>query len=81
MSNTTPNRFWAIRHPSSGSPKKTVAQFDTQREVKIPDEIANYDEFVIEEVSGRSALVDSVDQSALSETEKELLSQVYPIQE
>jgi len=76
-----PSRYWVIRHPASGSPKQTVAQFDTQGETLIPDEIADYDDFVIQEVSGRSALVDSVDQSGLSEDEKDLLSQIFPVQD
>jgi len=81
MTSKTPGRFWVIRHPASGGPKKTVAQFDNQGETQILDEIADYEDFKIQEVSGRSNLVDSVDQSGLSEDEKELLSQVYPIQE
>lgn len=74
-----PGRYWVIRHPSSGDPKKTVAQFDSKGGRRIPDEIADYGDFQIQEVSGRSSLVDSVDQSALSVGEKELLSQIYPV--
>jgi len=77
---TAPGRCWVIRHPASGSPKKTVAKFDTEGEMQIPDDVANYDDFQIQAVSGRSSLVDSVDQSGLSADEKELLSQVYPVQ-
>lgn len=75
---TAPGRFWVIRHPASGDPKKTVAQFDTGVEAEIPDEVADYEDFKIQEVAGRSSLVDSVDHSGLSTEEKELLSQVYP---
>jgi len=81
MTEQSPGRYWVIRHPASGSPKKTVAQFDTAGETQIPDEVAEYEDFKIQEVSGRSALVDSVDQSGLNEEERELLSQVYPIVE
>jgi len=75
-----PSRYWVIRHPASGDPKQTVAQFDTEGETQIPDEVANYDGWQIQEVSGRSALADSVDQSGLSDDEKDLLSQIYPVQ-
>jgi hypothetical protein len=75
-----PGRFWVIRHPASGSPKKTVAQFDTAGDTEIPDNIAEHEDFKIQKVRGRSALVDSPDQSGLSDEERELLSQVYPVQ-
>lgn len=75
-----PGRYWVIRHPASGDSKKTVAQFDTGRETQIPDEVANHHDFQIQEVSGRSSLVDSVDQSGLSDEERELLSKVFPVQ-
>jgi len=74
-----PSRFWVIRHPASGGPKKTVARFDSKGDTQIPDEVANYDEFKIQAVSGWSALVDVIDQSGLSDDEKELLSKVYPV--
>lgn len=79
MTTGAPGRFWVIRHPASGDPKKTVAQFDTQGETQIPEAIADYEDFQIQEVSGKSELVDSVDQSGLSDPEKDLLSQLYPV--
>lgn len=77
---TAPGRYWVIRHPASGDPKKTVAQFDTAGETDIPSDVSEYSDFQIQEVSGRSALLDSVDQSGLSSDEKDLLSQVYPVE-
>lgn len=76
-----PSRYWVIRHPASGTPKETVAQFDTAGGTTTPDEIADYDEFQIQSLSGRSGLTDNIDQSGLSDEEKELLSNVYPILE
>lgn len=81
MPREPPSRYWVIRHPASGDPKKTVAQFDTDTDAEIiPDDVANYDEFQSQEISGRSSLLESVDQSGLSAEEKELLSQVFPVQ-
>lgn len=81
MARESPGRFWIIRHPARGGPKKTVAQFDTKGGTVIPDEIAEYEEFQIQRISGRSALVDDIDQSGLSEEERQLLSQIYPVRE
>lgn len=74
-----PGRYWIIRHQGQSKPQ-VVAKFDTAGETLIPDEVANHDTFQIMEVSSRSALADqTIDPSVLSSTEKELISQVYPI--
>lgn len=75
-----PNQFWIISHPESEGPKNAVAQFETSGETLIPDEIANHDKFEIQELSSRDKLVGSVDHSNLTDYEKEILKQVYPIQ-
>lgn len=72
-------RYWVIRHPASGTPKKTVAQFNTSGGTPISEEVAAYPDFKMQEVSGRSSLVDDIDQSGLSESERDLLSQVYSV--
>ena len=72
-----PGRYWIIRHPQSQG--SIVAKFDTAGATQIDEGVANYDDFVIQEVSDRSALADKeIEQSELSDSEKELLSQVYP---
>ena len=69
---TAPSRFWIVRHPQSQG--AIVAKFDTVGETLIPDEIAEYDDFVIQKVSNRSALVEKeVDWSGLTENEKDRL--------
>jgi len=73
-----PSRFWVIMHPPSGG--KVVAKFDTAGTVAFPDEVFDYDDFVIVEVADRSGLKDkTIDQSGLSEDERDLLFQVYSI--
>jgi hypothetical protein len=59
-----------------------VAKFDSDTDGEIiPDEITNHDSFIIQEVSDRSALVDAtVDQTGLSQSDKDALEQVYPVQ-
>jgi hypothetical protein len=72
-------RFWVIRHQDQSQPK-VVAKFDTAGTTQIPDDVANHDTFSVLELSSRSALADqSIDHSVLSSSEKELLSQVYPV--
>lgn len=73
-----PGRFWIIQHPSSGG--NVVAKFDTQGDTRISDDIADYQDFNLIEVSDRSALADkTIDQSGLSGDEIDLLSQVFPV--
>jgi len=78
MSESPPSRFWVIQHPST---EDVVAKFDTDTDVGfIPDEVANHEDFQISELSDRSSLINqTVDQSGLSDAEKEMLSKVYPI--
>lgn len=72
-----PGRYWIIRHPSSQG--AIVAKFDTQGETRVPQEIVDSDDFRIQQVADRSALVDkSVDHSGLTDDELALLRQVYP---
>lgn len=80
MPSKAPGRYWIIRHQDQSEPK-VVAKFDTVGETQIPDDVASHDTFNVLEVSSRSALADeTIDQSVLSDTEKELLSKVYPVQ-
>jgi hypothetical protein len=74
-----PGRYWIIRHP--GQDGGIVAKFDLDTNAEIiPDEVADYGDFVIQTVADRSALADkTIDQSGLSESEKELLEFVYPV--
>ena len=77
---TAPSRLWIIRHPESQG--AIVAKFDTAGETQIPDVVADYDDFVIQSVSNRSALRDhEIDHSGLSEQDKEVLSMVYPVEQ
>ena len=74
-----PGRYWIIRHQDQSKPQ-TVAKFDTAGEIQIPDGVANHDTFNVLEVSSRSTLTDqTIDHSVLSANEKDLLSQVYPV--
>lgn len=74
-----PGRYWIIRHQDQSKPQ-TVAKFDTDGETRIPDDVMSHDTFNVLEVSGRSALADQeIDHSVLDSTEKELLSQIYPV--
>jgi hypothetical protein len=67
---------WAIiRYPSEQG--AIVAKLGNRP--LIPDEIAEYDGFVIQSAPDASGLADhDVDWSGLSDDEKTLLSQVYP---
>lgn len=77
MTQQAPGRYWIIRSPSSQG--AVVARFDTAGETAIPEVIAEYDGFVIQEVADRSALTDTtIDHSGLTEDEKDLLEDVYP---
>lgn len=78
MAQNAPGRFWIIQHPSSGG--DVAAKFDTAGETLIPDEVANHSDFVIVEVADRSSLTSkTINQSNLTQTELDLLSQVYPV--
>lgn len=72
------SQFWILKHTESGS---VVAKFDTAGGAEVPDEIATYDSFEIQTINSRSELPNTVDHSGLSDYEKTILSQVYPIQE
>jgi len=75
-----PSRYYVIRHQDQSKPQ-VVAKFDTAGETQIPDDVANHDTFQIVDVSSRSALVgQTIDHSLLSDSEYELLRQVYPVE-
>jgi hypothetical protein len=74
-----PDQWWIIRFPSDKG--AVVAKLDTAGETQIPDSVAEYDGFVIQSVPDESELTDkSVDHSDLSDEEREILSQVYPVE-
>lgn len=79
MPEKAPGRYWIIRHPSTQG--AIVAKFDSMTDADIiPNEIGEHSGFVIQKVADRSALVGKkIDQSGLSEEEKELLSTFYPV--
>lgn len=80
MATQPPSGFWLIQHPSSGG--DVVAKFDSQTNGQIiTDEVASHSDFNIVEVADGSSLSDkTINQSGLSESEKDLLSKVYPVQ-
>lgn len=70
-----PGRWWIVRHPTSGG--AIVAKFDGVS--TVPDSIAEYGDFVVQEVAGTSALTDkTVDWSGLSDSEIDRLIPHYP---
>lgn len=79
MPTQAPGRFWVIMHPSSGG--DVIAKFDTAGRSLTPDTIAEYDDFTVVEVADRSELAsNTVDQSALTDAEKDRLETVYPVE-
>lgn len=78
MPTNAPGRFWIIRSPSNTG--AVVAKFDTAGETRIPDEIADYNDFVISQVADRSAVAsETVDHTGLTDDEKDRLRAVYPV--
>ena len=72
MNETAPSRFWIIRKPDSEG--AVVARFDTQGETLIDERVAEHDDFVIQSVPDRSALLDhEIDRSGLTDEERRML--------
>jgi hypothetical protein len=69
---------WVIKHPdATGS---VIAKFDIGGPRTVPKSIHDYDDFVIETIADKQSLAAlAVDQSGLSDGEKDRLSDVYPI--
>ena len=81
MVQKVPGRFWVIRHQDQSKPQ-VVAKFDTAGETQIPDDVANHDTFQVLEVSDRGEMIDqTIDHSNLTESDKGVLGQVYPVQD
>ena len=72
MSETAPSRFWIIRKPDAQG--AIVARFDTAGETRLDDRIVEHDDFIIQSVPDRSALLDhEIDRSGLTEEERKIL--------
>jgi hypothetical protein len=72
------SEFWLIRHPDpSGA---VIARFRDHCPRPAPDTIVEYDDFIIETVPDRATLqATTLDQSGLTDSEKQRLSKVFPI--
>jgi len=71
------DRYWIVRHPQSQG--AVIAKMDASGGSKVPDEIADYDDFVVQSVPDQSALIDAdVDHSGLSDEELNRISLIYP---
>lgn len=72
-----PGTFWVVRTPDSQG--DIVARVESTTEYDIPPEVADYEDFIIQQVSDRSTLSDmSVNQSKLTESERERIEAIYP---
>lgn len=67
---------WIIEHDPSGA---TIAKFETPGGREIPDKIEESPDTTITQVTDLSNY--TVDHSPLTDTEKEILEQIYPIRE
>lgn len=72
------HQHWILKYPDSAG--SVIAKFDIGGARTVPESIHGYDDFVIETVADKQSLSAlSVDQSGLSDAEKDRLSDVYPI--
>jgi hypothetical protein len=70
--------YWVLRHPDTTG--DAIARFDTGGGFLLPDTISEYDDFVVESVADRQALTaTTVDQSGLTDSEKQRIRDVFPI--
>ncbi len=72
MTDRTPSRYWIVRKPDEQG--AVVARFDTPGETYIDPAIADHDDFVVQSVPSRSALVDrDIDTDGLTDEERRIL--------
>jgi hypothetical protein len=77
MSMHISSAYWCIRHTGTDA---IIARFDTSGGREIPDSVATYDSFQIESMPDLEALRNTtIDQSVLTDSEKQRLSKVFPI--
>jgi hypothetical protein len=75
---TSDTQYWLIRHPDTSG--AVVARFNTSNSLRVPEEIAEYDDFIVESVPDQSTLLaTTVDQSGLNADEKDRLSRLFAI--
>jgi hypothetical protein len=78
VSTESDSKYWLIRHP--GADGTVVARFATAPTWFIPDPVGEYEQFHIKSVPDRkTATATTIDQSGLTDSEKQRLSQVFPI--
>jgi hypothetical protein len=71
--------YWCIRHTGTDA---VIARFDTSGGHEIPDSVATYDSFQIESMPDQATVRNTtIDQSVLTDSEKQRLSKVFPIVE
>ena len=72
MAATAPSRFWIVRKPHDKG--AVVAKYDYAGETRIDERIVEHDDFVIQSVPDRSALVDKeLETDGLTDYEREIL--------